>query len=223
MNTHSFRQNYFLVVIFYIIFSFIASLITFFVNVKSIPASVYNLNSTVPQTVLYAPFVNGTWDHLETNLAAMWVVLIFGLIILFWTRGDAVIDRRFVGLVCIGPIASGLMASITGFVTRKLGGSGTSGIDAAVVGVFLVTFAFESYRNFKSARKAFAIFDAIGSAALFSIFYSAFFLAGNGAIHTLGFLFGMIISFFLGMNLFRPKSKLNGSAPQDQSDVYSVQ
>ena len=188
-------------------------MITFFVNAKSIPASIYNLNSTVPQTVLYAPFVNGTWDHLESNLAVMWGVLIFGLFILFWTRGDAVIDKRFVGLVFIGPIASGLMASITGFVTRRIGGSGTSGIDAAMVGVFLVIFAFESYRNFKIARKAFAIFDAIGSAGLVSMFYYGFFLAGNGAVHTLGFLFGMIISLFLGMNLFRPKSKPNGSAP----------
>ena len=78
----------------------------------------------------------------------------------------------------------------------RIGGSGTSVIDAALLGIIVVSLLFVSYLNYKRRKFPSSLFVFICGVILILLFIQAFYLAGNGPVHTMGFVVGALLAGF---------------------------
>jgi hypothetical protein len=202
------------IVIFYVIFTAIISLVTFVVDNSNIPSSDYNLNASKPGTIFLAPFVNEPFSNLLSSIQALALVLFFGIAIMGLTLPGFVKNREYVLPICLGPIGGGLISSMIVSLSSRIGGSGTSVIDASLLGIIVVSLLFVSYLNYKRRKFPSSVFVFISGLVLILLFIQAFYLAGNGPVHTMGFVVGVLLAgFSVGRSL--GGSKAAGSKPSE--------
>jgi hypothetical protein len=172
--------------------------ITFLVNLFAIPPSAYELNGGMPLTIPLATFVNGTWDHLGSNLYTM-AFLLVGVLILPYLDSSLMGNRRYLRLVTWGQVAAGLLGAAwyyADLVVRRIGldGAGSSIINGGLIGILILVFAFSAL-NFARHRRF--VGTAILAIFLFSYigeFVQGFLESGNSGAHFLGFVAGVLIA-----------------------------
>ncbi len=117
---------YLRIVLFFAVMTLALTAITYLVNLYSVPASAYELDGSSPQTIVLATFVNGTLEHLESNLYAM-AFLLMGVLVLPVVDAAMMESRRFLLLVTWGQVAAGLVGALGYYVLLAVRGAGLDG------------------------------------------------------------------------------------------------
>lgn len=190
----SLLQEHFNIILFYGVFTVLISGITLIVSVRNIPAIDYDLNSTRPETILFAPFTNGTWSHLGSNIAVMTILLFFGLFIVRFNLPNLIRNKGFVRMLCWGPIVGGVLAAFIMFWFPGVGGAGTSVMNAALLGILMILFLELGYSNYKKNNTVELIVSLVSVVAFLYLLDVAFLHSGNAPVHYTGFAVGSMLS-----------------------------
>ena len=181
---------------FYGILAAAISLITYLVNLYQIRPDAYNLNASLPQTIIFATFINGTWDHLTSNLQSL-VLLFRGVAIAPLAEPSFMRNKRFLRLVCLGTLLSGLASATVYYfvlVGLRIGpdGAGTSIINAGLIGILILLFIRISWSNLSRRQWDCLLISLLFEFMLIGVLVTGFLQAGNVVAHLFGFLVGFV-------------------------------
>jgi hypothetical protein len=199
----SYVRNVCLLALFYVALSFGLFVITLVVNTYHIPESGYDLNAGNPATILIAPFVNGTWQHLLSSCVTLGVLVPLLAIVPPLTSWGFVGLKSFWILATAGPSFAGIgAATLFILVNPQSGGAGSSIITAALAGMITVFYAAAMLRDLRAKRFFWAISPGFLLLAVIYYFATSFFPSGNVPAHLSGLSVGLLLG--LAYHRFSP-------------------
>jgi hypothetical protein len=175
--------------------------ITYLVILCSIPASAYELNGGLAQTIVLATFVNGTWDHLGANLYAMGYLLM-GVLVLPVVDKTLMGSKRYLLLVTWGQVAAGLIGALAYYVILVAHGTGPDGagssiINGGLIGIVILSFMSSTLRLAKGRRYVGAALLSVILVSFLGELVQGFLQSGNGGAHFLGFTAGFFMAILM--------------------------